>query len=253
METRLNEENPLVLSRTGSSENEKANKKSIYVLSSLSRSDSSDNGVIEQEQEQEQVETQINQTNVIEIKEDNFVLNRIQARKQPGLYMIHCFENDWRYYGESTNVSGRLSSHKSLLRRSIHPNKLLQSDWEAFGEETFQFVVLFLGDGWSDNPLRRGKELELIILNKTNSYNILDGIHKPGDKNPFWGRIHTDETKKRIGDSMRNIPKDALGRKLSIASKQYASIAQASRETGHSRKLIRVRLNDPSFPDWKFV
>ena len=58
--------------------------------------------------------------------EDNSVLNRILPRKQPGIYMVHCIKNDWRYYGESSNVSGRLASHKSLLNRKIHPNKNLQ-------------------------------------------------------------------------------------------------------------------------------
>lgn len=229
METRLNEETP--------PENQKP-----FVLGILPL----DNGLKNPDFRSENA-------GMVNTKEANFVLNRIQARKQAGLYMIHCFENDWRYYGESTNVSGRLASHKSMLRRTIHPNKLLQADWNQFGEEAFQFIVLFIGDQWSDTPVRRGKELELIVLNRTNSYNILEGIQKPGDKNPFWGRTHTDETKKRIGNALRGIPNDALGKKISISSKVYASIAQASRETGHSRKLIRLRLNDPSFPDWKFV
>jgi hypothetical protein len=33
--------------------------------------------------------------------EGQFVPNQIQPRKQPGLYMIRCTQNDWRYYGES--------------------------------------------------------------------------------------------------------------------------------------------------------
>ena len=183
--------------------------------------------------------------------EDNSVPNRIQPRKQSGIYMIHCLENDWRYYGESSNVSGRLASHKSLLNRQIHPNKLLQTDWNQYGLSNFQFIPLFLGEKWSDPVIRRGKELELIILNRDVSYNVLEGIKKPGDKNPFWGKIHSEETKKRIGDCMRGIPKDLLGTKISIDNVQYPSIAEASRQTGHSRKLIRNRLNDPSWPDWE--
>jgi hypothetical protein len=185
--------------------------------------------------------------------EDNSVPNRIQPRKQSGIYMIHCLENDWRYYGESSNVSGRLASHKSLLNRQIHPNKLLQADWNQYGLSNFQFIPLFLGEKWSDPAIRRGKELELIILNRDISYNVLEGIQKPGDKNPFWGKTHSEETKKRIGDSMRGIPNDLLGKKILIHNVQYASIAEASRQTGHSRKLIRNRLNDPSCLDWRIL
>jgi hypothetical protein len=43
------------------------------------------------------------------LTEENSVPNRIQPRKQAGLYMIRCIQNDWRYYGESINVAGRLA------------------------------------------------------------------------------------------------------------------------------------------------
>lgn len=60
--------------------------------------------------------------------EDNSVQKQIQPRKKSGIYMIRCKKNDWRYYGESSNVSGRLASHRSMLKRQIHPNKRLQLD-----------------------------------------------------------------------------------------------------------------------------
>lgn len=122
---------------------------------------------------------------------------QIQPRKQPGLYMVRCVQNDWRYYGESQNVSGRLSSHRSLLNQKIHPNTALQVDWNTYGSENFDFVVLFMGKNWNDLSVRRGKELELIILDRTLCYNIYEGISKPGEKNPFWGKLHTPETKKK--------------------------------------------------------
>ena len=185
--------------------------------------------------------------------EDNSVLNRIQPRKQPGLYMIRCLENDWRYYGESSNVSGRLSSHKSMLNRGIHPNRPFQFDWDQYGSSKFQFICLFQGDKWSDPIVRRGKELELIILDRNITYNILEGTKKPGEKNPFWGRIHSEETKKRIGDAMRGIPRDILGKKILIDNIEYPSIAEASRKTGHCRKLIRERLKNPLWPGWQEI
>jgi hypothetical protein len=58
--------------------------------------------------------------------EDNSVLNLIRPRKLPGLYQIICQKNKFKYIGESTNVSGRLSSHKSVLNRSKHSNSALQ-------------------------------------------------------------------------------------------------------------------------------
>jgi hypothetical protein len=181
---------------------------------------------------------------------DNSVLNRSHPQKLSGLYMIHCLENDWRYYGESKNVSGRLSSHKSLLNRQIHPNKSLQIDWDTYGPAQFQFIILHLGNEWADPVIRRGKELEYIVQNRNIAYNVLDGISKPGDKNPFWSKTHSEETKKKIGDALRGIPNEKLGKQVSINGIKYSSIAEASRQTGHSRKLIRERVNDSNNSDW---
>ena len=85
----------------------------------------------------------------------------ISPRKQPGLYMIHCQATDYRYYGESENVSGRLASHKSMLRRKIHSNTVLQSDWNLFDEKDFQFVVLYMGEDWKEKATRLKMESSL--------------------------------------------------------------------------------------------
>nr|YP_010987553.1 GIY-YIG homing endonuclease [Hydrocytium acuminatum]WOR09598.1 GIY-YIG homing endonuclease [Hydrocytium acuminatum] len=182
--------------------------------------------------------------------EDNSVPNRIRPSKQFGIYMIHCSINDWRYYGESNNISGRLSSHKSMLNRQIHPNKLLQADWDLYGPTVFEFIVLYIGKMWVDRVVRRGKELELIIHDRQITYNIIEGMDHSNEKNPFWRKVHTEETKKRISEALKGIPKESLGKKITIDGVFYSSLAEASRQTNHSRKLIRTRLNSELWPNW---
>lgn len=179
------------------------------------------------------------------LKEENSVPNRIQPRKQPGIYMIRCIKNDWRYYGESQNVSGRIASHRSLLNRKIHPNMSLQFDWNSLGSESFEFTILFMGEKWSQSFIRRGKEFELIVLDRALCYNIIDSFDsKSGEKNPFWGRIHTPEVKKKISEALKGRPNHLLGRKVSIKGVIYPSLAEASRQTGIARKTIRKKLAD---------
>lgn len=175
---------------------------------------------------------------------DNSVLNRILPRKQPGLYMIRCIKNDWRYYGESSNVSGRLASHKSLLNRQIHYNQNLQKDWNLNGSDFFEFLVLYMGEKWTESYIRRGKETELIILDRNQCYNILEDSSRPGELNPFWKKLHTPETKKKISQALKNRPNDLLGRKVSIRGVEYPSIAEASRQTNIARKTIRKKIED---------
>lgn len=250
--TRLNGESPLYLYHfTGPIRQHvawvfwKTTNHAYRVLRTSSKSESSPDE-LQPNPEQDGVEG-FSAGQPVNLIKDNPVSNRIQPRKQPGLYMIRCLVNDLRYYGESGNVSGRLASHKSMLRRSIHPNTRLQRDWRVFGEDNFDFVVLFMGQQWEDRQERRAKETLLIIGDRQFCYNYLEDVnHRPGTANPFFGRKHSEETKEKIGASLRGIPNDALGKAIQFEGVIYASLAAASRATGCARKTLRKRLNDPN-------
>lgn len=185
-----------------------------------------------------------------DLSKHDSVPNQLYAQKQPGLYMIRCIINDWRYYGESSNVSGRLASHKSLLNGHIHPNICLQNDWNDYGQRMFEFVVLFMGLHWDQSYVRRGKETELIVLNRNLAYNILEDASRAGEKNSFWKRLHTPETKKKISQALKGRSNDLLGQKVSIKGKIYPSIAEASRQTNIARKTIRNKINNSVDSDY---
>lgn len=176
---------------------------------------------------------------------------KLQSRQQPGVYMILCLMNNYRYYGETSNLSLRLAGHKRDLRQKKHANKNLQNDWNTFGETHFEFSVLFIGPEWEKKETRLEKEVKLILAHPSLCYNtyavMSDRIE---ELNQFYGKKHIEKTKKLIGDLQRNIPKDALGSKVHIEGKSYASIAEASRQLKHSRKLVRKRVDSLDYPKW---
>jgi len=176
----------------------------------------------------------------------NPVLNHILPRQKPGIYMIRCDVNDKRYYGETSNLSNRLSKHKKELRQNIHPTHEMQNDWNDYGEEKFDFVILYLGDKWNNRQARLKKETELITADRSLCYNIRVTPSKAGELNPFYGKKHTEQTKASIGDAQKGVPKDLLGKRICLDGKIYNSIASASRETSHARKTIRTWLKDPN-------
>ena len=196
-------------------------------------------------------------------KVDNSVLNKstridvftlqakCKARQLPGLYMIHCKTNDYRYYGESYNVSSRIASHKSMLRRKIHPNTVLQSDWNLFTEDSFQFVVLYMGEDWIERKARLDMESSLILKDIERVYNCFDSFaNRTEERNPFYKKRHSEKTKVLMSKVKKVIPNDLLGKKISINGQKFPSIAEASRTLGHARKTIRMRIDSLDYSDW---
>ena len=99
---------------------------------------------------------------------------------------------------------------------------------------------------WENQNKRKNKESELIDTDFNLTYNKLIDDSRALELNPFFDKKHTEQAKKKIGDTMRGIPKDNLGRKIIISGVPYPSIAEASRVTGFARKTIRKKVNDPN-------
>jgi len=178
---------------------------------------------------------------------NNPVPDRIAPRQLPGIYMILCLKNNKRYYGETTNVSARLSQHKSRLRRNIHEVPELQRDWNLYGEDFFEFSVLFISRD-CEKTQREALELEYIARHYDLCYNKIINSSRKKENNPFWGHKHSEETKQQISKSRIENSKGSLPEGLAIMLKgeKYPSVSEAARKTNHSRDTIRRWLKDPN-------
>ena len=130
-----------------------------------------------------------------------------------GIYCIKCTKNNKVYIGKSKNLRRRKSQHLYSLRHNSHCNYLLQRDYNCFGEEFFEFIVL----EYTDNDL---STLEILYTEKYNSnnlnfgYNIFKGTKPPkyvSEKIKQYniGRSPSKETRDKISTSLKssNSPK----------------------------------------------
>lgn len=62
--------------------------------------------------------------------------------KTCGVYLIRCLINGKVYVGESIYIERRWSVHKHHLNFSTHKRKALQDDWNTFGANSFEFIIL---------------------------------------------------------------------------------------------------------------
>ena len=65
--------------------------------------------------------------------------------KISGIYKIINKVNGKYYVGSSENIlssKGRWAKHKRFLNKNTHPNKHLQSAWNKYTEESFNFIIV---------------------------------------------------------------------------------------------------------------
>lgn len=178
--------------------------------------------------------------------ENNPVLHLMAPRQLPGVYIIRCQKNNKCYFGQSQNVSSRLSGHKSRLRRNVHELLDLQQDFQLYGEENFEFFAVSYFERGCPKEKRVYVEMQYVKQFQKHCYNKFDKTTHKKEHNPFWGKKHSAETIQRISLSLRENNKNGLssGLQIMLHGTAYPSIAEASRQTSHSRDMIRRWLRD---------
>lgn len=96
--------------------------------------------------------------NINFINENMFTVKNIS-----GIYCIKNVITNSVYIGESTNIKKRAKQHYNMLKNNNHYNQSLQNDYNQYGEDNFEFIIL--QPHLSYNSLRTKAEL-LIIESK---------------------------------------------------------------------------------------
>lgn len=91
------------------------------------------------------------------------------------IYVIRCKRNQKKYVGVTCDPKVRAEKHLSDLRSGRHSNKMLQEDFNRYGEKSFSFSIV---DATTEKTKRTKKEKEWMLLYETNNptygYNNVD-------------------------------------------------------------------------------
>lgn len=134
------------------------------------------------------------------------------------------------YIGQTgMNFGDRWDHHRVMLRANKHGNRLLQDDWNKYGEQSFVFEPVEIVD---DTTYLDDLEEYYIAIAKSEhkAYNLTDG-----GKEPVWKGKHLSEsTKRKIGEKNRE---HMTGRKLSDETRKKMSESQKARVYSEEEKL----------------
>lgn len=173
------------------------------------------------------------------------------------VYSILNKTNGKIYVGQTTQGKTRFTQHKCNLRRNTHQNPHLQSSWNKYGEDSFEFNVL---EHCTDEKLGDNEDWWINYFDSTNSekgYNLKEGGNT-GFKfteeslkrmsNSHKGKTLSKETKQKMSDSHK-------GKKLSKSHRD--NISQAKMGSKNPMYGLKGELN-PSYgkckelsPVWK--
>lgn len=112
------------------------------------------------------------------------------------IYIIICKETNRIYVGRTNAAGYRYEKHLSALRHNRHYVKLMQTDFNKYGEDSFEYVVLL-----RDVSGRREKEYmeRFETYNPAKGYNYLD--QTTGGKMSRKDRIHEIAMKYGVSES----------------------------------------------------
>lgn len=145
------------------------------------------------------------------------------------IYRITNMMNDKYYIGSSQSFERRVWQHKNDLKRGVHKNPKLQAAWTKYGEDAFVFEILEtvpddqqlqVEDTYLvqhlDNPLcyniNRYAEaprlgIPMTEASKAQLSQNRKGKHA-GEEHYRYGKILSEETRKKIGDTQRGVKKN---------------------------------------------
>ena len=118
-----------------------------------------------------------------------------------GAYAITNVVNGKVYIGSTVNLKRRLDEHRRGLRGGAHGNPHLQSSWNKYGEDAFEFDILEYLDNLEELHLAEQFWVDIYREEGKTLYNLAI----PG-RSPMLGREHTEESKRQMSKSQKNRP-----------------------------------------------
>lgn len=167
-------------------------------------------------------------------------LSHKKHNKKAGIYCILFSQDGKKYIGSSRDVYERCCRHKTKLRQNIHDNKYLQNYWNLFGEKEFRFLIIELCDvksllvqeeKWFKHYKSFNRDFGFNFDSKPqrssgwkHTKESIEKMRGPrnnivGDKNPMFGKKHSDATKERISEGVRK-----SGRRFRTLSSEEARL-----------------------------
>lgn len=190
------------------------------------------------------------------------------APELPAVYVIKHMETGMFYVGQTSAVGRRISHHFGHLRRGVHTCYRLQEIFDKYSEGDFWFCYTHI-----DNSDERHSLEEHILSENSNNdlllNTMIDGVWndernpelaesqrkklsefaktRVGDKNPFYGKAHTSETRERLRRAHLGKENTACWKAVVVNGVYYKNLESASEALGIPQATVSHRVNNKDY------
>ena len=158
-----------------------------------------------------------------------------------GLYAIRNKVTGKYYVGETLYLRKREIQHFSNLKTNKHENDYLQKSYNKYGKDAFEFIILEADNSFTLEELNEKEKYYIEYFDSDkNGYNLTVG----GEGTQ--GRLLTEEEKKRKSQEMKGEKNHFYGKQHSQETKKLLS-KRASEKVGQKNPFY----GKTHSPDWK--
>jgi len=123
----------------------------------------------------------------------------VKLEKISGVYKIVNTINRKMYIGSSIHINDRWKEHKRYLKNNKHHSNHLQKSWNKYGKDNFKFEIIERCEE-NETLIKEQYYLDLYkTYNRNKGYNI-----STNSSAPMMGRKHSEETKIKLSEIIRN-------------------------------------------------
>ena len=184
-------------------------------------------------------------------------MGRFALMNKGGIYRLYWDNNDYYYYGQAVDLQRRKGTHKESASKNKHRNPKIQAIVNKYGMFKFQIIVHcrnehldFLEQRYIDEHFGNQWCCNLCPTASSSKGRIytgaaLEAIRKAaknrdlwGEKNAFFGKKHTQESRNKIAISRigKKYPKLSQAKKGTIASQETRNKLSKARSYGGAPK-----------------
>ncbi len=177
--------------------------------------------------------------------------------RQYVIYQLLNTFNGKKYIGCTSNYTKRKARHRCRLNAGVHVNRHLQSAWNKYGQEVFEFSVVQILD---NREAMFELEADLIDHLSERFYNL----HEGGCGGSSWDKSSKNASLiiAKISAAHKGKPKSAehkaklskaKSKPCSVLGVEYPSKKEAVKITGINDVTMWTRLKSDKYPDYYYL